>query len=95
MSNRSHKNAAHIGMNSLRKRGLQHASEIGTKLSFPEKTYHVVWVGDCLKSLSQIPNDSIQLIICDPPYNINVLNGTILKTMLIGPPDGLWKLSVY
>ena len=72
MSNRSHKNAAHIGMNSLRKRGLQHASEIGTKLSFPEKTYHVVWVGDCLKSLSQIPNDSIQLVICDPPYNINV-----------------------
>lgn len=72
MTNRSHRNAAHIGMNHLRKRGLRHASEIGTSQAAPDKTLHVVWVGDCMDSLRRIPSDSIQLVVCDPPYNINV-----------------------
>lgn len=72
MANRSHRNTAHIGMNYLRKRGLQHASEVGKLRDAPDKTFHVVWVGDCLESLQRIPSNSIQLVVCDPPYNINV-----------------------
>lgn len=72
MANRSHRNTAHIGMNYLRKRGLQHASEVGKLRDAPDETFHVVWVGDCLESLQRIPSNSIQLVVCDPPYNINV-----------------------
>ena len=35
-------------------------------------TSHIVAVGDCLDVLRRIPDQSIQLVICDPPYNINV-----------------------
>ena len=72
MPNRSHRNAAHIGMNHLRKQGLSHASEIGMMRVVPNKTFHIVWVGDCMDSLRRVPSDSIQLVVCDPPYNINV-----------------------
>ena len=72
MANRSHRNAAHMGMNYLRKRGLQHTSEVGKLRDVPDKTFHVVWVGDCMESLRRIPSNSIQLVVCDPPYNINV-----------------------
>ena len=72
MTNRSHRNKAHIGMNYLRKRGLRHVSEVGTLRTVPDNTFHVVWVGDCMESLRRIPSNSIQLVVCDPPYNINV-----------------------
>jgi|TARA_B110000967_G_C18826121_1_gene531487 site-specific DNA-methyltransferase (adenine-specific) len=25
---------------------------------------------DCIKGLKKIPNESVSIIICDPPYNI-------------------------
>jgi DNA modification methylase len=37
-----------------------------------EITSHIVAVADCLAALRRIPDRSIQLVICDPPYNINV-----------------------
>jgi site-specific DNA-methyltransferase (adenine-specific) len=72
MSNRSHRNAGHIGMNLLRKRGLVHSSRRGAEAARAEQTSHIVAVADCLETLRRIPSRSIQLVICDPPYNINV-----------------------
>lgn len=72
MSNRSHRNAGHIGMNILRKKGLQHSSELKLAASAFETTSHVITVSDCLELLRQVPDNSIQLVVCDPPYNINV-----------------------
>jgi DNA modification methylase len=43
------------------------------------ETQHVVAVCDCLELLDDIPDDSIQLVICDPPYNINVARWDALK----------------
>lgn len=37
-----------------------------------QSTVHCVMVNDCLETLKKIPDESIQLIICDPPYNINI-----------------------
>lgn len=71
MSNRSHRNAGHIGMNILNKRGKQHASMTGL-VSQTGKTCHLVAVQDCLAMLKAIPDGSIQLVVCDPPYNISV-----------------------
>ena len=38
--------------------------------TFTLSEHIVVYPDDCLKLLSQIPDDSIQLIITSPPYNI-------------------------
>ena len=72
MSNRSHRNAGHIGMNLLRKRGLVHSSSRVAAAASAVATSHIVAVCDCLETLRRIPSRSIQLVICDPPYNINV-----------------------
>src|SRR5262249_49285749 len=80
MGNRSHRNAGHRGMNLLRKKGLAHSSAVGLDLARRDalgdgvggRTRHQVGVSDCLELLRRIPDSSIQLIICDPPYNINV-----------------------
>lgn len=57
-------------MNALKKSGLRHSSEVAIARNRSDATTHVFAVGDCLEILSKIPSGSIQLIICDPPYNI-------------------------
>jgi site-specific DNA-methyltransferase (adenine-specific) len=69
MANRSHRNQGHIGMNALRKSGRSHRSEGVASLPF-DKTYHAVLTADCLELLRRLPDNSVQLIVCDPPYNI-------------------------
>jgi site-specific DNA-methyltransferase (adenine-specific) len=72
MSNRSHRNAGHIGMNLLRKNGTLHSSARAVVAPSSSATSHIIAVDDCLGTLRKIPSHSIQLAICDPPYNINV-----------------------
>ena len=57
-------------MNALKKHGKKHSSEGLLSASTDGTTKHVFDVADCLDVLAKIPDDSIQLIICDPPYNI-------------------------
>lgn len=72
MTNRSHRNAGHRAMNALRKTGQRHSSEAFIVPPTDGGTRHVFDVADCLEVLARIPSDSIQLIVCDPPYNIKV-----------------------
>jgi site-specific DNA-methyltransferase (adenine-specific) len=72
MKNRSHANTGHIGMNILKKEGKHHSSITGMEPSTIDKTKHLVVIEDCLQTLSRIPDNSIQLIVCDPPYNIKM-----------------------
>lgn len=72
MGNRSHYNAGHIGMNSLKKQGKAHSSSGHTRAEVPDKTIHSVVIGDCREILRELPDNSIQLIVCDPPYNIQL-----------------------
>lgn len=71
MANRSQSNAGHIGMNALKKAGRAHSS-MQAGASRPERTSHAALAMDCLELLRRIPSGSIQLIVCDPPYNIRV-----------------------
>jgi site-specific DNA-methyltransferase (adenine-specific) len=71
MPNRSHRNAGHIGMNRLRKSGQLHSSARAAAAS-TGPTSHIVAVADCLQTLRKLPDSSVQLVICDPPYNIRV-----------------------
>lgn len=57
-------------MNALRKTGQKHSSEALVSAEGSKRTTHVFDVGDCLDMLAKIPSDSVQLIVCDPPYNI-------------------------
>lgn len=50
--------------------GETHSSFKDISIERPQVTHHVVQVIDCLQLLSGIPDNSIQLIVCDPPYNI-------------------------
>jgi site-specific DNA-methyltransferase (adenine-specific) len=70
MGNRSHRNAGHIGMNSLKKQGKAHSSNGHAHAEKLDKTVHAVITGDSREVLKEIPDNSIQLIVCDPPYNI-------------------------
>jgi site-specific DNA-methyltransferase (adenine-specific) len=72
VANRSHRNAGHRGMNALKKRGKRHASFAEAGSEPPEITHHSVVTSDCMELLERIPSESIQLIICDPPYNIKL-----------------------
>lgn len=80
MANRSHFNAGHRGMHALAKRGERHSSHIEAQA--PETTRHHVVVRDCFDLLRQLPDQSVQLIICDPPYNIQMADWDQHETYL-------------
>ncbi|MFO0948427.1 MAG: site-specific DNA-methyltransferase [Planctomycetota bacterium] len=71
MPNRSHRNAGHRAMNGLRRDGKKHRSELQLPPP-PERTVHRLIHADVVEGLRQLPTDSIQLILCDPPYNLEL-----------------------
>ena len=70
MSNRSHYNSGHIGMNILKKNKKSHSSMRPYYLQ--RITYHGIFIENAIDFLKKIPDSSIQLILIDPPYNIDV-----------------------
>jgi site-specific DNA-methyltransferase (adenine-specific) len=72
MPNRSHANSGHMAMNRLGKEQRKHSSQRNVNVRPPRQTVHSVLAVDCCELLKQIPDGSVQLIICDPPYNINM-----------------------
>jgi site-specific DNA-methyltransferase (adenine-specific) len=70
MANKSHHNAGHIAMNTLKKNGVAHSSHIATII--PAKTHHALFTEDAIKFLKRMPDSSVQLILIDPPYNIDL-----------------------
>lgn len=70
MPNRSHFNSAHRTMNWLNKKGISHSSAV--KFKIPKKTYHGIFIEDAVKFLKKLPDSSIQLIVLDPPYNLDL-----------------------
>jgi site-specific DNA-methyltransferase (adenine-specific) len=59
-------------MNALRKRGGVHSSEKLVEKVGSSRTHHCVLTADCLDLLAQVPDASVQLIVCDPPYNLQL-----------------------
>ena len=72
MSNRSHRNSGYKAMNAMNKNSVLHSSLKGLDRNMPKSTHHSVLNMDCCELLSKLPDSSVQLIICDPPYNIMV-----------------------
>ena len=40
-----------------------------------DKPNNYLWNGDCLELMKDIPDNSIDLIVIDPPYEIDVIGG--------------------
>lgn len=70
MANKSHFNNAHRALNALKKNGGQHSSHIES-ININE-TYHAIFTQDAIKFLKTLPDNSIQLVLIDPPYNLDL-----------------------
>ena len=70
LPNRSHFNPALRMMNKMSREGIPHKSQRDWQL--PAITYHAVLNVDVLDLLRKIPDNSIQLMVCDPPYNLDI-----------------------
>lgn len=70
MSNKSHFNSAHMTMNQLKKKGAVHSSAVAG-INAPY-TVHGIFIQDAIEFLKTLPNSSVQLILVDPPYNLDL-----------------------
>jgi site-specific DNA-methyltransferase (adenine-specific) len=70
MPNKSHFNSGHIAMNTMKKNKVAHSSFIKPQL--PETTYHALFTEDAVKFLKRLTDSSVQLILIDPPYNLDL-----------------------
>ncbi len=80
MPNKSHFNSGLRALNKMRTDGLNHSSAVDFKI--PQKTYHALYIEDALKVLKEMPDNSVQLILIDPPYNIDMANWDTFKDYL-------------
>lgn len=70
MANKSHFNNGHRALNLLNKNGIKHSTSIKNKEI--EKTIQAIFITDAVEFLKQVPDSSIQLILVDPPYNLDL-----------------------
>lgn len=70
MANKSHYNSGHIAMNTLKKNGVEHSATINGKNI--EKSLHGIYIQDAVQFLKKMPDNSVQLILIDPPYNLDL-----------------------
>jgi site-specific DNA-methyltransferase (adenine-specific) len=70
MANKSHFNSGHRAINKMKKDGALHSSTItGISVS---RTVHGVFIQDAIDFLKTLPDSSVQLILIDPPYNLDL-----------------------
>lgn len=79
--NKSHNNHALQSLNKMRRENLKTKSSID--FSIPEKTDVFLQISDCLEILKKIPDNSVQLICIDPPYNLELENWDIYENYIL------------
>ena len=57
-------------------------------MNYYESKYGVLYKGDCLEVMKYIPDSSIDLVLCDPPYGC--LDPTQCKWDVVIPLDKMW-----
>ncbi|MFV9483253.1 DNA-methyltransferase [Christiangramia sp. ASW11-125] len=70
MSNKSHFNSGLRALNKQKRDGEKHSSEIDDVLA--SKTIQAFFIDDAIEFLQKVPSNSIQLILVDPPYNLDL-----------------------
>lgn len=69
--NKSHHNHALMSLNKMRKDNTL-KNKTATNFDIPEKSIICHNISDCCEFLKRIPDNSIQLICIDPPYNLEL-----------------------
>ena len=70
MGNRSHRNSGYRALNAMNREKMAHSSVHNLEIAHPDITVHIAEIADCCDLLGRLPDNSVQLIVCDPPYNI-------------------------
>lgn len=70
MANKSHSNSGHIALNRQKKEGKEHSSAIDCKKI--RSSIHGLYIEDAISFLKKLPDSSVQLILVDPPYNLDL-----------------------
>ena len=68
--NRSHSNSGLMQLNRMSKENIKHRTSVD--FTVPEKTNCILLNEDCLDLLKSLPDESVQLILIDPPYNLDL-----------------------
>ena len=68
--NKSHSNSALMSINKMNSNNIKRKTSIDFKI--PEKTNCILINKDCLDLLRALPDESVQLILIDPPYNLDL-----------------------
>jgi len=70
MANKSHFNSGHFALNKQKKDGKSHSSSVARKNI--NTSIHGIYIQDAVEFLKKLPNNSVQLILVDPPYNLDL-----------------------
>lgn len=70
MSNKSHFNSGLRTLVKQRRDGVKHSTAVHVK-DF-EKTYHALYIQDAVSFLKTLPESSVQLVLIEPPYNLDI-----------------------
>lgn len=68
--NKSHSNSGLMQLNRMHKDNIKHKTSVD--FDIPKQSNYILLNQDCLDLLKQIPDESIQLILVDPPYNLDL-----------------------
>lgn len=52
-----------------------------------------LYLGDCLRILAQLPEDSVDMIFADPPYNLSNGGFTVHAGRMVSVDKGIWDVS--
>jgi site-specific DNA-methyltransferase (adenine-specific) len=70
MANKSHFNNGHIALNKQKKEGKKHSSQVDNL--DVSKTIQAFFIQDAIKFVKELPDNSVQLVLIDPPYNLDL-----------------------
>lgn len=68
--NKSHNNSGLMAINKMNRNSIKHKTSVD--FAIPEKTDCILLNNDCLQLLKSLPDNSIDLILIDPPYNLDL-----------------------
>ena len=70
MANKSHNNSGLRTIIQQRRDGIEHSTAV--HVTEFDKTYHAIYIKDAIRFLRNLPDNSVQLVLVDPPYNLDL-----------------------
>lgn len=68
--NKSHNNSGLMSINRMNTKNIKHKTSVDFVI--PEVTNCLLFNEDCIDTLKRLPDESVQLILIDPPYNLDL-----------------------